>query len=306
MTKTAPCPHCHATNAFNVATCLECRQPLPWGDAVLAFQSQIGAARAAATQAQQQAQQVQQQYQRAQTAQSINQAQAFLSSGAANSNVPPGQVLSVNPFHVFADAFVGRFADALEDLDKASAAWFGMVCAFLYNVCLVVGVYLIVQNTMQSLALLFPSLNFVPPVPGSATPSTTPTPENTPGLSAAQVGKLIVVALTPWLAIAASCTLARKVFGGEERHLEGDVFIAGVTLLPLGLFVLAMGVLGIQNIEVTGVLAVFTLTYSILLLYRGLTTVSAVRDMAAAICVPLVMLLSGWLTKIVLSRLTTL
>ena len=307
MTQTGKCPNCYAVNSFGATHCLDCNAALPWASAIAGLQQQLDAANATIAQNQQQNQLSTQ----AQVRQNIAQAQAARAqSGVGNASsapLAPGQPLAVNVFHVFADAFVGRFAETLDGIDKSSAAWFGLFCMVVSNACLVIGARLIFQNITDALHAFLPFPTAPTPPNPLAPDSPSPEVDVIPGVrEVIALWKLIVVAFTPWLVIAASCTLARKLFGGEERHLEGDVFVAGVTLLPFSLLVLLTGALGYGNWEIVAVLFVFALCYSILLLYRGLSTVSNIRDMAAAFCVPLVIMGSGYLAKIVFTRLITL
>ena len=309
MTQTGKCPSCHAVNSFSATHCLDCRTALPWSSAITGLQQQLDLAKATIAQNQQQLQQSNQ----AQARQNVAQAQAARAQSGigrpSSAPLPPGQPLLVNVFHVFADAFVGRFAETLDGINKSSAAWFGLICMVVPNVCLVVGARLIFQNIADALHVFLP----FPTAPNSLHPLNPDSPLDSPqtdvipgAREVVDLWKLIVVAFTPWLSIAASCTLARKLFGGEERHLEGDVFVAGVTLLPFSILILLTGTLGYSNWQVLAVLFVFALSYSILLLYRGLTTVSNIRDMAAAFCVPLVILWSGYLAKLVFTHLISL
>ena len=302
MTHTGQCPHCFTTNSLNATHCLDCKGALPWAAAVIEKQRQLDAAKAAADAAaqQQQAQQANQ----AQARQNIVQAQATRAQNSGNTApTAPGQALHINVYHVFADAFVGRFSETFENMDKPGAAWFGLICAVISNLCIAFGLHLIFRN----LSGLFQGLMPSPMAPSDPLTPRTPDINDIPGArEIISLWKLFVVAFTPWLAIALSCTLARKLFGGEERHLEGDVFVAGVTLLPFSFVVLLTGFLSNGNWEVSATLSLFALTYTILLLYRGLTTVSGIRDMAVAFCVTPVIILSGYLAKIVFTRLLTL
>jgi hypothetical protein len=320
MVTTGQCPACFATNSFSATHCLDCRQQLPWAGAIADLQQKVNSATEAAEAAKQAQVQASQQNHHANLAQSIQNSQTIRAQNAnrargINAPILPGQALPVNAFHVFTDAFVGRFAEALEDFDKASAAWFGMFCMVISNVCIVIGARMIFNDVSNLIHSFLPFVNLgaaTPPVnpfgiPGADNGATTPGSNPVPGaVDLISLWKWAVVAFTPWLSVALSCTLARKVFGGEERHLEGDVFIAGVTLLPFGILVLLTGMLGYTNWRLISFISVFTMTYTILLLYRGLTTVSNVRDMAAAYCVPLVLIMSAGLTYTVFSRLLTL
>jgi hypothetical protein len=305
MINTGQCPARYATNSFSATYCLDCNKPLPWTSALTEMQKQVEVANQAAAQVKAQLPSPQDQI-----AQNIRNAQAARAQNSPRGNaaaiVAPGEPLRVNVFHVFADAFVGRFAEALHDLDKSSAVWFGLFCTVVANICMAIGIGMIVREV----ATFFQS--FMPfGLPGAAANpfempgmgGEAPAPSVPSALDVVGMWRLVLVAFVPWLSVALCCTGARKLFGGEERHLEGDVFVAGVTLLPFGLFILLAGMLGFGQWRITALLSVFALTYTILLLYRGLTTVSLVRDMAAAFCVPLVLILSSYLTYVVFSYL---
>jgi hypothetical protein len=108
------------------------------------------------------------------------------------------------------------------------------------------------------------------------------------------------------LAFAAALTVAsiagasfgtRKVFRGSGS-IEGDVFIAGVSLLPTAFLILLSILLGVDNIELIAVLAVIAVTYTILMVYTGCTEISGIPETAAALAVSVMILLSAWLLKV--------
>ena len=85
--------------------------------------------------------------------------------------------------------------------------------------------------------------------------------------------------------------------------LAGDAFVAGSTLLPLALLLLIGWLLGAANVEVIGIASIFAFCYAILILHAGCTTVSAIPGTPAAIAVPAILILSAWVTKIILAAL---
>jgi hypothetical protein len=119
-------------------------------------------------------------------------------------------------------------------------------------------------------------------------------------LSAKLVIQIIFVGLVPFITLALSGTLARLIFRGKGTF-TGDLYVAGASLLPLGLLSLLASFLGPANIEVIGVLALFALTYNILMLYSGCSRISGIPEIGAAPAVPIMLLLTAWLTKIVIS-----
>ena len=94
----------------------------------------------------------------------------------------------------------------------------------------------------------------------------------------------------------------RKLLKSSEG-VAADLFIAGMALAPLGIAFLLSGLLGAANVEVAMLLFLFAYTYLILMLYGGLTSVGHLNARAAAPAVPVVLLVAGWLTKIVFAAL---
>jgi hypothetical protein len=121
--------------------------------------------------------------------------------------------------------------------------------------------------------------------------------------SADSVLKLLIASAVPPVAITAGGYLARKVFRSPDGSLESDLLVAGLSLLPLALLFAAGAILGLGNIEVVGIVAVFALCYTVLILFACLTQVSAVRLAVAAPAVPIIILLTLWLAKIVFAAL---
>lgn len=110
--------------------------------------------------------------------------------------------------------------------------------------------------------------------------------------------KFILFGAVPFLSLLAASTATRKVFRGEGS-VHGDCFIAGAALLPFGFLVLVSGVLGFANLEIAALLVVFALCYGILMLYTGVTRISGVSDSRAAFAVPVMIIVSFWLTKVI-------
>jgi hypothetical protein len=109
--------------------------------------------------------------------------------------------------------------------------------------------------------------------------------------------KFLFFGAVPFASIFAASAATRKVFGGAGSF-GGDSMIAGAALLPFGFLVFVSGVLGLANLEVTALLVIFALCYAILILYTGCTRVSGVSESKAAFAVPVMIIVSGWLTKI--------
>jgi hypothetical protein len=109
--------------------------------------------------------------------------------------------------------------------------------------------------------------------------------------------KFIVFGAVPFASILAASMATRKVFGGAGS-IGGDSMIAGASLLPFGFLIFISGLLGLANFEVTALLLIFAFCYAILILYTGCTRVSGVAESKAAFAVPVMIIVSAWLTKI--------
>jgi hypothetical protein len=110
--------------------------------------------------------------------------------------------------------------------------------------------------------------------------------------------KFFVFGVVPFLSLLAASAATRKIFGGKGS-LHGDCFIAGATLLPFGFLVLVSSILGLANLEIAALLVVFALCYGILMLYTGVTRISFVSESRAAFAVPVMIIVSFWLTKVI-------
>jgi len=117
-------------------------------------------------------------------------------------------------------------------------------------------------------------------------------------LTATQMFKLVVLGLVPFVSLIVAGTLARYIFRGEGRF-AGDVYTAGAVLLPSGVLALLAALLGAANVEVILVLSLFALTYSILMLYAGCSRIGGISEAGAAPAVPIILLASAWITKII-------
>lgn len=111
------------------------------------------------------------------------------------------------------------------------------------------------------------------------------------------VGLLVLPA-----AMAVVCHGLRRVIS-PDKSFAPDLFTAGASLLPMGLAGLVAALLGAGNAEVGFVLVLFALCYQILILFTGLRELGGIGEKAAAPATPIVLLLSAWLTKVVLVAL---
>jgi hypothetical protein len=116
------------------------------------------------------------------------------------------------------------------------------------------------------------------------------------------VAKLVVLGVVPIVASTGALLLARKLLRGQGSPI-GDFFIATTALLPQGVAALLSGVLGAGNPEVIAILVIFALCLSVLLIHQGCREVSRIGEPGASLAVPVVVLLSLWLSKILMAAL---
>ena len=111
--------------------------------------------------------------------------------------------------------------------------------------------------------------------------------------------KILIFGFVPPAAFTGASFLARKVFRAASGTIESDVFIAGISLIPTGILLLLSGILGIGNLEIIALVAVFALSYTILILFTGCTRISEIAQVRAVPAVPSIILISAFLSKIV-------
>jgi hypothetical protein len=191
-------------------------------------------------------------------------------SGEIANKVKVASQDAVAAFKVFATNPVGGLPSAFESLEKPRARGVGIAFAGVFALCVVFGTYM----TMPSWGK--------PDIKG--------------------IFGLLILGAVPPVGIAGVSALARKLFS-SAGCFDGDIFIAGSALLPVGFVVLLTGILGMGNIEVVAVLTAFAGCYTILMLYTGCTQISKISDAKAAATVPVMLLLSAWLCKIVFAAM---
>jgi hypothetical protein len=88
-----------------------------------------------------------------------------------------------------------------------------------------------------------------------------------------------------------------------ERAIAADLFACGSAVVPLAIAVLLSGLLGVANVEVIALLMLFSTTYLVLLLFTGLTRIGGLTERAAAPAVPIILVLTAWLSKVAFTAL---
>jgi hypothetical protein len=111
--------------------------------------------------------------------------------------------------------------------------------------------------------------------------------------------KTFLLGFVPFVSLTVATSIARVVFG-QTKEFAADVYIAGTSLLPFGLFAVSAAIVGIAVPELILALFMFASVYTIVMLYRGMTAIAAVGEGAAAAAVALMALFAGWLTSALL------
>jgi hypothetical protein len=167
----------------------------------------------------------------------------------------------------------------MEGLGPRNALGAAIVFALVFDICLTIGARRAVTSGRGLLSTL-----------GGSTVDT----------SFGDLLKLLLCGLVPFVSITGACYVARKAFRGRGGF-EGDAFVAGASLLPAAFLFLITGVLGFANIEVVAIIAVFAMCYMVLIIHTGCREISSLAEPGATVAVPLILLVSAWLSKIILA-----
>lgn len=115
--------------------------------------------------------------------------------------------------------------------------------------------------------------------------------------------RVTFVGLVLFAGVILGSLICRKVFQGHGSS-PGDVFVAGVCLLPVGVAVPLVALLGPANFEVCAVLLVLALCLNVLILYSGCVKVHRLSERASTVAVPAIILLSHWVASVILRALS--
>jgi hypothetical protein len=188
-------------------------------------------------------------------------------AAAAADKLKAASTDALKAFKMFATNPVGGLAGACESLGPTRSLGVGITFGLVFSLCMVLGVYRILGEFGR--------------------------PEGFEGFM-----KILVVALVPFASLFATCFIAEKVFRGQGA-LGHDSFIAGASLLPYGFVMLMASILGLGNYEIILVLALVAVCLTILMLFAGLTRIGKISERLATIAVPLILLATAWLSKVI-------
>lgn len=205
----------------------------------------------------------------------MNMAESQPSAVAPSPGAAKFRSLSLTAWNIVKAAVlnpVEELSAVFRGLKKREALEAGLVLAGLFDLCAAIGLYLMLPRWAGQ-----PRFG--------------------------EVLKFLLLGIVPSAAITGASVLARKVFQGSLGTIESDVFIAGVSLLPTGLMLIPAGILGAGNIEVVAFVSVFAISYTILILYTGCTQISGISKVRAVPAVPIIILIAGWISKIVFATM---
>lgn len=120
------------------------------------------------------------------------------------------------------------------------------------------------------------------------------------GYTRFNIAQIIGLGATQFISLVIASISIRKIFRGFGCP-EGDIFIAGSSLLAPGLLMLLSTILGRINFEIILILFILSMTYLILTLYTGCNQISKIPDSLSPVAVVGIILLSLWFSKIIVS-----
>lgn len=163
---------------------------------------------------------------------------------------------------------VGRLPKLYEELGKARALRVGIVFGSFYVICL-----------LLILSKVFPYFYMY-------------------GLPRYSSFQMMILGAAQFVSLAGASGLVRLIFKGSGSA-NGDIFVAGSTLLAPGFFMLICGSLGWGSPEFVAVLFILTVTYTILTLYTGCSRISHISEGLSPVAIVAILLISSWLSKII-------
>ncbi len=205
----------------------------------------------------------------------VARAAAGAAAAAMTSTVKANAMGAFAAFKSFAGNPVGGLAPTCEALGEAKARSVGMTFGVVTLLCFLVG-----GIAMQPWPLkdMFDIIGF------------------------GGFMKCVLFGAMPFLSVMVGSLAVRKVFGGQGSS-GADAFIAGASLLPAAFAMLLGSFLGVGNYEVIAILYTFAACLAVMMLFAGYTRIARLTDRAGSLAVPIVVLLSAWLSKIVLTSI---
>jgi hypothetical protein len=202
--------------------------------------------------------------------------------------VQPGGTVASHTFVRFLGDPVGSLPALCNALGNAGSFWLGLAFCAVFDACLVFGLAFLATRGLDGNGVQAPLRQMAKEINWFTAEKAT------------LIVKLMVVAVLPMLSLGLSIAFIRMVTSAQGC-LGYDMLIAGSTLLPQGLLFPIAVLLGLPNLEVIVVLNFLTLCLSILILNSGFTRVLQISDRGAILALPASLLLTIWLSKVVIT-----
>jgi hypothetical protein len=188
---------------------------------------------------------------------------------AAAEKVKAASTDALGAFKVFWANPVGGLAPAYESLGPSRALAVGITFGVVFALCALFGMYRFVSGMFGAYG---------------------------GGMGVGGFLKLVVIVIVPFVSVAAACAAIRMVFGGSGS-LGTDCFIGGASLLPFAVVALLQALLGPGDYQTIMIVALFAVCITILMLFTGLTRVYKISERSATLAVPLIVVVSAFLSK---------
>jgi hypothetical protein len=237
----------------------------------------------------------------------LNSAEAGLITGQAGRAAAAGAGASVGAGFAALKHFlvnpVGGLPGLCEALGGGGSLALGVLFCLLFDVCLLAGLMLAGLRFADSLGLRA--------LPGGGAGQASAIAQHggplaeffqadTPVRSKlALLIKLFLLAFLPLASLAAAIAIVRTVTRGKG-NIGFDVLISGSALLPLGILSPLAALLGPGNIEVILFLYVMSLCLTILILNSAFTRIIGLSDQGAILAIPTALVLTLWLSKVIM------
>ena len=193
--------------------------------------------------------------------------------GAAADKMKAASTDAMGAFKTFASNPVGGLAPAYESLGPNRALGVGITFGVVFALCALFGMYRFVSAMFGGFG-------------GGG------------GVGAGGFLRLIVIAVVPFVSVFGASAGVRMIFGGSGSF-GSDSFMAGASLLPIGIVALLAALLGPSNYNVVTSVALFAGCFTVLMLFAGLTRICKISERAATLAVPLIVAVSLWLSKVI-------
>jgi hypothetical protein len=114
----------------------------------------------------------------------------------------------------------------------------------------------------------------------------------------------LVIALLILPAVMTAITFAFRKILRASPGWTADVFTCGAALTPIAVAILLSGVVAGSSVGLITVLLTFGWIYLLIMLFAGISRLGALTEKTAAPVLPVVVLLTGWLSKVIFTALS--